>query len=171
MDKQRTQLEALGELARILDEVSDGALLPQGGRLSDLLNDIHSADLADLISAAPETVRLALFQTIPDEDDAARVLASVDEKVRDDLIDHLPVERTAELVHEMANDDAADVLGELTDQEQDAVLSRLTTEEASELRELVLTQCEQLLERNVATVPERSQQDVHDQIIVSFVKI
>ena len=110
-EPQRSKLEALGELARILDEVAGGADLPPRERLSGLMRDIHAADLAELISLAPSSARLLLFTAIAD--DAAEVLASVDEAVRDELLPRLSLERKAQLLQEMANDDAADVLGDI----------------------------------------------------------
>ncbi len=135
-EEQSTQIKALGELAQILSEVEDGLSLPGDQQLAPLLESIHPSDLAELLSAAPDEARLRVFECIPDQEDAALVLSRLDEGVKEELLEQLPVPRVAELMRDLAHDEAADVLAELSDEDKNQVLAELDADEAADLREL-----------------------------------
>lgn len=136
MVEGKNPLEALGVLAQILSEVDDGSPLPVRAELEALLDPIHPSDLAELISLAPEEAQFPLFEAIPEDEDAAEVLACVDEAARENILAQLSLRRTAELVSELSYDDAADVVGDLPAEEQDKLLAHLDAEDAAEVRVL-----------------------------------
>ena len=129
-------LQALATVARILGDLGDGEPLPSSVELGPLLQVIHPADLADLVTAAPDHVRVSLFLTVPDDEAQAEVLATVDASIQEELLDALPVSRQAELIQELSHDDAADVLTGMEDDAQAEVLAQIPAEEADDLREL-----------------------------------
>lgn len=133
---QRTELECIGELARILSELEDCSSLPPRDVLAELFDPIHAPDLADLISEAPADAVLPLFEAIRDDERAAAVLPLLDEDVREKLLAQLSLERKAALLTELPADDAADVLAEMPEPEQREVLAELPAEEARDLRAL-----------------------------------
>ena len=136
MSEKSTSLEALGKLARLLSELGEESDLPAGSVLTELVGHIHPSDLGDLISAAPSVAQFPLFRAIPEDEDAAEVLALLDEGVRENLLEELSLDRKAKLVSELSPDDAADVVAQLPRDEQDRVLARLDAEDAAEVREL-----------------------------------
>ena len=105
--------------------------------LRETLQGVHASDLADLVEHLEDEERLALFQHLP-SDLAADALAEMEEVERPgELLLQLEPERTAEIVHEMADDDAADVIGDLEPEQRAQVLAAVPDEEAAEIEELL----------------------------------
>ena len=101
------------------------------------LQTVHASDLADLVEHLEDDSGWSLLQHIP-SDLAADTLAEMEDVERPgELLLQLEPERTAEIVHEMADDDAADVIGELEPEEQARVLAAVADEEAAEIEELL----------------------------------
>jgi magnesium transporter len=114
--------------------------LLSGGDLDaarDLALTLHASDLADLVEALDEDVRVRLLSVLPVEQ-ASEALAEMEEgEDRGDLLAALAPERGAELLSELADDDAADLFAELEPTEQQRILRALPEDEAGDLIELL----------------------------------
>ena len=77
-----------------------------------LLEDMHPADLADIVEDLSPQDREAIFENI-DSEVAADALTEVDPDIQASILESLETEKAADIVEEMAPDHAADVLAEL----------------------------------------------------------
>jgi magnesium transporter len=114
-------------------------LLEQGDEegARELALMLHASDLADLVEALDDDVRVRLLSILPVEQ-ASETLAEMEEgEDRGDLLAALAPERGAELLSELADDDAADLIAELEPTEQRRILEALSAEEAGDLIELL----------------------------------
>ncbi len=126
--------------------------------LSAALEGVHPSDLADLVEQLEDDQRLTLLRHVP-SDLAADTLAEMEDVERPgELLLQLEPRRTAEIVHEMADDDAADLIGDLEPEQRAQVLAVVDDAEAAEIEEL-LTYPEEsaggLMTREVLSVSAR----------------
>lgn len=100
------------------------------------LENLHPADLADIVEELSHEEREAIFKTI-DSEVAAEALSEVDPKIQATILESLEPEKAAEIVEEMSPDQAADVLAELADSTSEEILDEMEMAEGSEVRELL----------------------------------
>ena len=115
------------------------ALLAEGDLDSarDLALTLHASDLADLVEAMDEHLRVRLVSVLPAEQ-ASEALAEMEEgEDRAELLAALAPAKGAELLSELADDDAADLFAELDPPEQQRILRELSADEAGDLIELL----------------------------------
>lgn len=105
-------------------------------RLAPLLEQLHPADIADVIEDSPDEAHNRIFDLLDDETKAA-VLADLDDATEADILDELTAEEISDLAEEMAPDDAADMLAELDEERSEAVLDLMEDEDSEEVRELL----------------------------------
>lgn len=101
-----------------------------------LLEDMHPADLADIVENLSPSDREAIFENI-DSEVAADALSEVDPDIQASILESLETEKAAEIVEEMSPDEAADVLGELEEASAQEILEEMDQEPKSEVRELL----------------------------------
>ncbi len=104
--------------------------------LHELLEQLHPADIADLIEGAPDAAHNQIFDLLS-EHLKADVLAELDDPTEADILEELTAEEISDIVEEMAPDDAADVLGELKDELSTEVLDLMEDEDSQDVRELL----------------------------------
>ncbi len=114
-----------GEFIRHVDEAIDEQDREQ---VEKLCEDLHPADMADLLEQLDGDARQKLVQLLG-RDLEADTLAELDEDVRDDVIEAMPAEQLAEAVSELETDDAAFVIGDMEEQERDQVLAEMPHED------------------------------------------
>jgi sporulation protein YlmC with PRC-barrel domain len=101
------------------------------------LEDIHPADLADIVEELSHEGREAVFESI-DSEVAADTLSEVDDtKTQASILESLDAERAADIVEEMAPDEAADVLAEMEEESSEAILDEMEEEEKTDVEELL----------------------------------
>ena len=100
------------------------------------LEEMHPADLADIVEDLSPAEREAIFETI-DSEVAADALSEVDPKMQASILESLEPEKAADIVEEMAPDEAADVLSELEEETSDEILDEMEREPKTEVRELL----------------------------------
>jgi len=101
------------------------------------LEDMHPADLADIVEDLAPAEREAIFETI-DSEVAADALSEVeDPKMQASILEALEPEKAADIVEEMAPDEAADVLSELEEETSEEILDEMDSEPKTEVRELL----------------------------------
>ncbi|MEA2068544.1 MAG: magnesium transporter, partial [Verrucomicrobiota bacterium] len=105
-------------------------------QIPTFFEELHPADIAEIINHAPASAHNTLFELIDDEI-KPDVLAELDDQTEADILEELSDEEISDIVEEMAPDDAADVLGELKDQQREEILDLMETEESEEVRELL----------------------------------
>jgi magnesium transporter len=100
------------------------------------LEDLHPADLADIVEDLGPAEREAIFETI-DSEAAADALSEVDPKMQAAILEALDPEKAADIVEEMAPDEAADALSELEEETSEEILDEMASEPKTEVRELL----------------------------------
>jgi sporulation protein YlmC with PRC-barrel domain len=100
------------------------------------LEDMHPADLADIVEDLSPEDREAIFETIA-SDAAADALSEVEPDIQASILESLETDKAADIVEEMSPDEAADVLAELEDEKSAEILDEMETEPKSEVTELL----------------------------------
>jgi Mg/Co/Ni transporter MgtE len=103
---------------------------------SKLLEEMHPADLADIVEDLSPDDREAIFENI-DSEVAAETLSEVEPEIQASILESLEAEKAAEIVEEMSPDQAADVLGELEEATSEEILDEMEPEPVTEVRELM----------------------------------
>ena len=105
---------------------------------NDKLEQMHPADLADIVEELGTAEREAIFETI-DSEVAADALSEIeDPRIQASILEALEPEVAADIVEEMSPDQAADALSELTDEASAEILEEMESDsEASEVKELL----------------------------------
>ncbi len=96
----------------------------------------HPADVAEIISEAPEAARKRLFQLL-ETDLKPDVLAELESHVGTKILNELSNEEISDIVEEMQPDDAADVLSDLSDDRSEKILNKMDVPESHDVRELL----------------------------------
>ena len=126
----------MSDISRIKERVNfciKGELWEQ---VPKFFEELHPADIAEIINHAPANAHNRLFDLIDDEI-KPDVLAELDDQAEADILEELSDEEISDIVEEMAPDDAADVLGELKDERSEDILDLMEDEESEEVRELL----------------------------------
>jgi magnesium transporter len=99
------------------------------------LEELHPADLADIVEELSPQDREAIFESI-DSEVAADTLTEVeDPKIQANILESLEADRAADIVEEMDPAEAADVLEELEDETSEAILDEMQPAEKNEVEE------------------------------------
>src|SRR5690606_3988996 len=110
------QEEHLGEdyalTAAFVEKVVDAADAGDGMRLRDLLEDLHPADIADLMGFLTAEHRSVVVAWLP-PDILGEVLPELDDDIREQVLERLPSGALAEALQELDSDDAAAVVEEM----------------------------------------------------------
>jgi magnesium transporter len=100
--------------------------------LTDLIGELHQADVGDLLETLEPELRPRLIELMGGAFDFT-ALTEVDDTVREDILDELPAETVAEGVRELDSDDAVYILEDLPQAEQAEILEQLPPSERSAL--------------------------------------
>ena len=101
------------------------------------LEDMHPADLADIVEDLAPAEREAIFDSI-DSEVAADALSEVeDPKMQASILESLEPEKAADIVEEMAPDEAADILSEMEEETSEEILDEMDSEPKTDVRELL----------------------------------
>lgn len=111
--------------------VRDVTLAMQEGesaRAAEMVKDLRTRDLADVIELLTPENRIALIQALGSAFDF-EVLSEIDEAVRDQLSEALPNELLAKAVTELDTDDAAYLIENLEEEDREEILAQLPRSE------------------------------------------
>lgn len=120
-----------------------------------LVDDLHYADVADLLERLSREERGQFIDVVRDQFDP-EVLAELDETVRDEVVAHLGVREVASALSELDSDDAVEVLEEMDEEQQRAVLDHIPDEERTLIEESLSypeDSAGRLMQREIVTVP------------------
>ena len=101
-----------------------------------ILEQMHPADLADIVEELSPDDREAIFETI-DHEVAAETLSEIEPDVQASILESLETEKAADIVEEMSPHEAADVLAELGEETSEEILEEMEVEPKAEVEELL----------------------------------
>jgi magnesium transporter len=110
--------------APVLSAVRDG----DAEALTEALDPLHPADIADLLEQLEHEDRRDLVQLYGQEFDGD-ILSELDESIREEVIDALAPEVLAEAVRELETDEVVDLLEDLDEPYQEAILGVLEADD------------------------------------------
>ncbi|WP_138469697.1 magnesium transporter [Poseidonocella sp. HB161398] len=93
-------------------------------RLNEVLDPMHSADIADLLEQVSGPERQQILALVPEQIDG-EVLSELDENIREEVIETLAPEALAEAVRDLDTDDVVDLVEFLEGDRQEAILDAL----------------------------------------------
>lgn len=105
--------------------------------LQNLLEDIHYADIAEIMDELSNSEAIYIFHIL-DSEKTAEILLELDEEVREKILKELSPKEIAVELDELSTDDAADVIGELPQDKKEEVISEiLDVEHAKDIVDLL----------------------------------
>ena len=105
--------------------------------LSNMINKLHPADIAQVMRQLGSSDRFLLFGLISEKEKAADVLSELDPPLRSELLEQLDPKRIAEIFKEMSPDDLADIVGDMPKDVANKVLGSLGKKDSEEIQELL----------------------------------
>ena len=121
----------------LINKIADLILAKKNSQLKKLVNDIHFADMADIINLLNENQGVYLIKLF-DSEKTSEILTELDENVREKILKTLSVKEIADEIEELDSDDAADILGELSEKRKEEVISEISNNDlADDLIELL----------------------------------
>lgn len=125
-------------------------------RVQELVEQLHPADLADLIEIVGAEHRALLVRALGERLDADTI-AELNDWVRDEVVEILGPSDLANVVTQLETDDAVAIIEDLEAEQQEQVLSAMPAEERAAIEE-ALTYPEdsagRLMQRDLIAVPE-----------------
>lgn len=109
--------EFLTEIEQLISENKSQELLL-------LLEDIHFADIAEIMEELDDYGAAYIFNTL-DSEKTAEILLELDEELREKILRNLSPKEIAEELDELSTDDAADIIAELPQYKKEQVISEL----------------------------------------------
>jgi len=101
-----------------------------------LLEDMHPADLADIVEDLGHEDRAAIFNTV-DTETAAELLSEVEPEIQTSILESLKADKAADILEEMEPSEAADLLNDLEEDQSEQILDQMGAEEKEEVEELL----------------------------------
>ena len=121
----------------IIQEISQLISNKKNKEIKKKVNEIHYADLAEIINELNFQESIYLIKLI-DSDKTSDVLTELDEDVREKILERLSEKEIAVEIKELDSDDAADILSELSNEKQEKVISLIKDENITDnIRELL----------------------------------
>ena len=141
-----------GFVEKVVDAADDG----DGIKLRSLLEDLHPADVADLMGFLTAEHRNVVVLWLP-ADLLADTLPELDDGIREDVLERVPHLTLAEALQELDSDDAAAVVEDLEDDQRERVLAAMPDVDRAAI-ESSLGYAEdsagRLMQREVMTAPQ-----------------
>jgi len=113
----------------MLDDLKEYIATGQDSKIVGFINDLHAADIAELLDEVKMGEAIYLFKLLNDQN-AADVLVELEEDVREKLLESLTSREIARIVTDkIESDDAADVIAELPTDKKSEVISLIEDDE------------------------------------------
>jgi magnesium transporter len=139
-----------------VDSVREALEEEDEGRVYDLVEPLHPADIADLLELLQPDERRDLASAISDLM-TGEVIAELNDYVREDMVEALPAATIAEIAEQLDTDDAVQLIEDLDEPDQQAILAEMDAEERAAI-ENALSYPEEtagrLMQRELVAVPE-----------------
>ena len=132
--------------------------LASGNRvnLTEVLEPLHPADIADLIEQLGTTDR-ARFIRLYDKEFYGEILAEIDEHIREEVISELSPDVLAEAVRDLESDDVVDLVEDLEEEQKETILGALDEGDRVAVKSLLSYpehSAGRLMQREVVIAPE-----------------
>ncbi len=127
LEKNQTLISKTEIIIRLLDDTNKDSLLK-------FVNEIHNADLADIIQNLEENKRIEFVKSIKDIFDP-EILTYLNESLKDEIIDNLDIKKLASKTADLDVDDAVDVVEDLEESEKEEFLSNISEKERKLIQE------------------------------------
>ena len=141
-----------GFVEKVVDAADDG----DGLRLRGLLEDLHPADVADLMGFLTAEHRAVVVLWLPPEL-LAETLPELDDGIREEVLERAPHGTLAEALQELDSDDAVAVVEEMEDDQRERVLAAMPDVDRAAI-EHALAYAEEtagrLMQREVMAAPQ-----------------
>jgi magnesium transporter len=147
--------ELYGPSEELLENVS--AALAEGDipQVEELIEDLHPADVADLIEHLDSEER-KLFVEITRHVIEPETISHLDETVRDEVVEQLGPRAVAEVVSELDTDDAVELLADLAPDQQQQVLQSMPAKDRVLLQQSLTfpeDSAGRLMQRELVAIP------------------
>ena len=121
-----------------------------------LLEEVHAADVADVLEVLASGKRKKLIGLLGDKLDP-EVLSEIEGEAQDDLYEHMPNAQIADAVTDMETDDAVYVIEELDEKDRQEVMGKLPADDRVAIEEILSypeDSAGRLMQRQLFSVPE-----------------
>jgi len=106
-------------------------------QLEMLLNDLHHADIAEILDELDFDEATYIFKVL-DSEKTAEILLELEDDLRENILNRLSPKEIAEELDELETNDAADIIAELSQEKKEEVISELQdVEHAKDIVELL----------------------------------
>lgn len=158
MRRARANIEIDNEF---IDDIKDLVHSKAELLLRNILQDLHPADIAEILDHLDEDERNIVFDVL-DTEKASDVILELDSGSREDILENLDEQQITEIVDAMHSDDAANLVQELDDETKQIVLDQLDTEDAREVQHLL-----QYKEDTAGGIMQLEYVDVYESVTVA----
>jgi len=105
--------------------------------ISELLHDLHYADLGEIMDELSSHEAAYIFKAL-DSEKTAEILLEIDDDLREKILKNLSAKEIAEELDELSTDDAADIISELPHEKKAEVISKIeNVEHAKDIVDLL----------------------------------
>jgi magnesium transporter len=124
------------DLNDVLVDIQQLISVENKGALTNILIELHPADIAFLLSQLKKDSRKYLFHLLPTEL-GSDVITELEPPIAEHILAETSDKKISELIEEMDSDDAADIISELPEDVADRVLDQVADEVSEEVKELL----------------------------------
>jgi len=122
--------DLIQQLEQLIDQKQDN-------QLELLLNDLHHADIAEILDELDFDDATYIFKVL-DSEKTAEILLELEDDIRENILKRLSPKEIAEELDELETNDAADIIAELSQSKKEEVISELQdVEHAKDIVELL----------------------------------
>lgn len=107
------------------------------GPISKIINKQHPADIAKSISEVEKKDRFLLFELIQDVKAKAAAIVEVEETIRMEMLNEMPIDDIVAILHEIPSDKAADIIGKMPEDKAKELLNMMKAENSKEVKGLL----------------------------------
>jgi magnesium transporter len=136
LSTQKVHVKSIEVDDELMDDIREFTRDKAAPVLLNILTDLHSADIAEIVNRLDDDERRYLFELL-DAETASEVLVDLEQDVRELLLKPMTSEKISSYVDLMPSDDAADVVAELPPSVAATVLGAMPEEESTEVKELM----------------------------------
>jgi magnesium transporter len=141
---------------KVIAAVMDAVGASDANRVTELLDPLHAADIADILEQIGPANRRALLDLWSGQIDGD-ILSELDESIREEVIDYLPRDVLADAVRELDSDDVVDLLEDLEAPQKEMILDALEDADRAAVEQSLTypeSSAGRLMQREVVTAPE-----------------
>jgi magnesium transporter len=120
----------------VLTDINDLINKDNQGALSNILIDLHPADIASILTEQKKDQRKYLFDLLA-TDVASSVLTELDPHIVEQILENVSDKEISTLVDQMDSDDAADIISDLPEEVASKVLDHIADDVSEDVKELM----------------------------------